>query len=513
MKENEFSGASPEMDCISHVGPWLTDEAGRVVQVHGVSLYEKIPPYIEDGMFDEDFAFLVSEGLNAIRVNWVWEAAEPEPGVYDDEYLDRIVTLNDRMARFGIRSLIGMAENGFSTKYGGFGAPPWACINRYFGRKTLVEHFSENAIGSGKSSGFLARNLEAEQEAWDNFYADAQASDDIGVLTHCINTWNRLAARLESKPNIYAIDLFHEPAPGFEFEALHDEVRYFKEPTLFEIKKLWRFHRKFIKEARKADKKHILFYQGSCYHTAKLYAESAVNMPAHLSDDPNIGYSIHLTAHDALSLAPAKFKSLIGKALDNQCGHAKASDAACIVSGFRMPLVDSIYANFIDTLTERNLPWTYFTFRGMKGPDPEGAKLSLLKDNAKPASMENVVDGRWDALVVPYAQLTAGAPVSWKFDRETKVMEYTYSTAPVGGNPIPKCAATEIFIPARHYPKGYSVEARGAIIKSHPTSPWIVLENDDSAKEVCVVVRPKNDSFTERANKANGPTAYVKGNR
>ncbi|MDR1117304.1 MAG: cellulase family glycosylhydrolase, partial [Oscillospiraceae bacterium] len=490
------------MSYISHAGTWLTDEAGRVVQVHGVANFDKIPPYLEE-MSDEDLAFLASEGLNAMRVNWVWEAAEPEPGVYNDEYLDRIVALNDRLAKHGIRSLIGMSQNGFSSKFGGFGAPPWAGITRYFGRnKTTMDYFAEHGIF--QNAGGMVRSEkrgEQEMEAWDNFYANAAAPDDVGVLTHCINTWKRLAARLEGKPNVFAIDLFHEPAPGYEFEVLHDERRFFTEPTLFEIKKLWRFHRQMINGVREADKKHIIFYQGSCYHTAEMYANFPVNIPTDFSDDRNIGYSEHITTADAATLKPEKFKALLNKALDIHWGHAKAADIAFVLSGFRMPLVDSIYADYLDTVTARGIPWTYMTFRGMRNAaDHEGAKMSFLLDNSKPASLDNALQSRWDAFVVPYAQLTAGTPLSWNFDRDTKVMEYKYSTSPAGGTPIANGAATEIFVPVRHYPTGYSVEVNGATVKSHATSPWVVLENEANAKEVSVTVRPAGDSFTERAN-------------
>jgi endoglycosylceramidase len=355
----------------------------------------------------------------------------------------------------------------------------------------------------------MAKRMEQEQEAWDNFYANVSAPDDVGVLTHCINTWKRLAARLESKPNVFAIDLFHEPAPGYEYETLHDEVRYFKEPTLFEVKKLWRFHRHFIKEVREADKKHILFYQGSCYHSSELYANCKVNMPANFSDDKNIGYSAHITSHDSGILTPEKFRSNLNKALDNQWGHAAASNIAFVVSGWRNALIPSVYANFVDTLAARSIPWTYFTFRGVQA-GPTDPQLSLLKDPSKPASLDNTKEDFWDAIVVPYAQLTAGTPISWNFDRDTKVMEYHYSTNPAGGKPIAEGAATEIFIPVRHYPRGYSVEVTGATVKSHETSAWVVLENNGDAKEVSVTVRPRSDSSTERANWGFGPTSAIK---
>ena len=495
------------MSYISHAGTWLTDEAGRVVQMHGLRVnYIKEPPYME-AISDEDMAFLVSEGLNAMRVNWIWEHAEPEPGVYNEEYLDHLVTLNDRLAKFGIRSLVGMAHSSYSSKQGGLGAPPWAVVSRYFGKKkTLMDYYAEERGPQAGGAGAYAKRQEEEQEAWDNFYADALAPDDVGVMTHCINTWKQLASRLESKPNVFALDLFHEPPPGYEYEVLHGEVKYFTEPVLFEMRKLWKFHRKFINEVREADKKHILFYQGSCYHDSELYANCKVNIPANFSDDKNIGFSSHITSHDSAKLPPEKFRSNLNKALDNQWGHAAESDIAFVVSGFRNTLIPSVYANFVDTLAARSIPWTYFTFRGVQA-GPTNQELSLLLDSSKPAALDNVKDDMWDAIVVPYAQLTAGTPVSWDFDRETKVMEYTYSTAPTGETPIAKGAFTEIFIPARHYPNGYSVEVTGAAVRSHETSAWVVLENDENAKEVKVTVHPRSGSYTERASWGFGPTS------
>jgi endoglycosylceramidase len=191
----------PQLGYIAHEGPWLTDDAGRVAQMHGASFFGKTRPFLEDDFHDEDLAFLVSEGFNSIRVNWAWESAEPEPGEYDDTYLDRIVALNDRLARYGIRSLIGMTQNSYSSHYGAFGAPEWACINRYWGKASnYQEYFGRTAAAKNWAS--WPNRCDAEMEAWDNFYADALADDGEGILTHCINTWKRLASRFEGKPNV-----------------------------------------------------------------------------------------------------------------------------------------------------------------------------------------------------------------------------------------------------------------------------------------------------------------------
>src|SRR5436309_11825324 len=77
---------------LSHAGRWITDAHGRVVILHGTNMVYKLAPYYPaaTGFEGKDAAFLRANGFNAVRVGLIWKALEPQPGVYDDAYLEHI---------------------------------------------------------------------------------------------------------------------------------------------------------------------------------------------------------------------------------------------------------------------------------------------------------------------------------------------------------------------------------------------------------------------------------------
>ena len=90
---------------ISHDGRWLTDAQGRTLILHGVNMVAKRPPYAPDalGFGADDARFLARNGFNTVRLGVIYAAVEPQPGVYDDAYLDRIARTVDQLGRQGIR--------------------------------------------------------------------------------------------------------------------------------------------------------------------------------------------------------------------------------------------------------------------------------------------------------------------------------------------------------------------------------------------------------------------------
>src|SRR3954451_12637029 len=91
---------------LGHAGRWITDADGRVVVLHGLNMVYKRPPYAPDaiGFGDDDAAFLAKEGYDTVRVGVIYEAVEPRPGVYEDNYLDRIERTVATLHRHGIVS-------------------------------------------------------------------------------------------------------------------------------------------------------------------------------------------------------------------------------------------------------------------------------------------------------------------------------------------------------------------------------------------------------------------------
>ncbi len=56
---------------------------------------------------------------------------------------------------------------------------------------------------------------------------------------------------------------------------------------------------------------------------------------------------------------------------------------------------------------------------------------------------------------------------------------------------FPAGSVTEIFVPDRHYTKGYAVEVKGASVVSEPGSPVLKLALNRGANEVSVKVTPR----------------------
>src|SRR4051812_16462971 len=77
---------------LGHSGRWLTDEWGRVVNLHGVNFVKKFPPITPAaaGFGEDDAKFLHDQGLNVVRLGVVFGSVMPEPGVIDQAYVDSI---------------------------------------------------------------------------------------------------------------------------------------------------------------------------------------------------------------------------------------------------------------------------------------------------------------------------------------------------------------------------------------------------------------------------------------
>src|SRR3954465_12215573 len=80
---------------LGHTGRWLTDEWGRVVNLHGVNFVKKFPPIAPAapaaaGFGADDAAFLRDQGFNVVRLGVVFGSVMPRPGVIDQAYVDSI---------------------------------------------------------------------------------------------------------------------------------------------------------------------------------------------------------------------------------------------------------------------------------------------------------------------------------------------------------------------------------------------------------------------------------------
>ena len=122
-------------------------------------------------------------GMNVIRLGIIWDGLEPEPGVYDDAYLAAMDQRVAWAANHGLYVFLDMHQDLYSVLYSD-GAPEWA---------TLTDDQPHIDRGDVWSDAYLTSP--AIQRAFENFWANAPASDGLGIQDHYAAAWRHVAER------------------------------------------------------------------------------------------------------------------------------------------------------------------------------------------------------------------------------------------------------------------------------------------------------------------------------
>lgn len=186
-------------------GPWVVDPQGRVVILRGLNTGN----VGKDGVRVYTPAMLdlkarnAQWGFNCLRIVFTWEGVEPEPGRYNAAYLKQIEDLVSACREAGVWAVLDMHQDLFSRKYGGDGAPAWACLDRGL---TMVQapYWGLN---------YLAPPVMA---CFDAFWADAPGPDGVGIQTRYLQAWQHVAGHFRAETAVAGYDLMNEPWPGSE---------------------------------------------------------------------------------------------------------------------------------------------------------------------------------------------------------------------------------------------------------------------------------------------------------
>lgn len=183
-------------------GDRFVDDLGRQVILNGVNVGSKNK---EEGYIfqsgPELYANLKKQGVNTIRFLIIWDGLEPEPGVYNEEYLKEIDQRIQWAADNDIFVVLDMHQDLYSVKYSD-GAPEWA---------TLDEGKS-HTTGAIWSDAYLLS--EAVQTSFDNFWLNKPAADGVGIQDRYIALWQHIAKRYANNKTVIGYDLMNEPFPG-----------------------------------------------------------------------------------------------------------------------------------------------------------------------------------------------------------------------------------------------------------------------------------------------------------
>ena len=147
-------------------GPGSIDSFGRQVILSGINKVNKDKKmnYTDNDSLSS-YEQLSKYGFNCIRLGLIWDGVEPEPGKYDEKYLDKIEERINWAAQNGIYVMLDMHQDLYGQSFAegsamGDGAPRWA---------TITEN-QPHITGTIWSDSYLISP--AVQKAFDNFWAN-----------------------------------------------------------------------------------------------------------------------------------------------------------------------------------------------------------------------------------------------------------------------------------------------------------------------------------------------------
>ena len=207
-KSNEEDLIRSSQNPLSISGTRFVDSFGRQVILSGINKVNKDPLMnYTDNDSVEAYEQFSKWGFNCIRLGMAWDGVEPEPGKYDEQYLDKVEERVNWAARNGIYVLLDMHQDLYGVSFGegtrmGDGAPEWA---------TITEN-QPHLTGEIWSDSYLISP--AVQKAFDNFWANTPASDGVGIQDHYAKMWQHVARRFASNPSVIVYDIMNEPFNG-----------------------------------------------------------------------------------------------------------------------------------------------------------------------------------------------------------------------------------------------------------------------------------------------------------
>jgi endoglycosylceramidase len=434
-------------------GRWIFGASGKTYIFHGVNMINKLPPYTLSATgFDTRSAQLLADnGLNVVRVGVIYSAVEPAPGVYDDDYLGKILETVNVLSSCGIMSLIDFHQDGWGPLFNCEGFPDWA---------TFTGNNPIRPIGNFPK---LCENP-AVKTAFDNFWADAKGPGGISLQTRYQNAWAH-AAQVLSAPgklaNPYCIlgwELMNEPFPS----SIHTTDKLLTD-----------FTQRLVNAVRKADPNRMIWYEPWV-----TFDEGTPTFMGQINDQSprRIGFAFHnygkgpffeTVWHNAREHSGKYGDALLA----TEFGNAKPKPVEIVIQ--------------MDSADKAMMPVIYWTYSNrtpyvieFAGEIISSSEQGVVYDPALPLRGVNVNHDVLEALCRPYPMSVGGTPKSWVYRPLTKEFELTYA---------PKAGGAVIFVPHCHYPNGIEVVPGRFKWSLDPTNPQLlVISNEIAAPEVTV---------------------------
>lgn len=452
--ESDGGGSAPSPDPAEADCDWSTeapstefivDRCGRVVIMRGVNVESASKGNAQDedhlpkSPLEKQALLQENWGWNSVRFLVFWGAIEPEKGVFDEDYLDRVEEWVDWYGERGIHVVLDMHQDLYAWAIGGDGAPDWAVDTQG------IDVDDADSDGPWWLHGADPGVQSAFQSFWNPEDGDTELQDHyLGALTH-------LAERFADHPAVIGYDVMNEPSFANGDLNATLAIQAEAEAGEFENHNLTDFMNRGIAAVREASQDQYVFIELTSLLNAFPYPGDLV--PDGIEDprdgESRIVYAGHLyepVVHEGAGYA--EDSTYLQEWFDLRVAEAAELDAALWFGEWGGAPDQDRMGEFIrETLTrsdEAMAGWSWWSW------DP-GGWSPIDGDLAEPST--NGVALQW---VQP--QAIAGVPTSFGFDPETAVFTLDWT----GNADI--TAPTLIAVPAALYPDGFDLVVDGETV-------------------------------------------------
>jgi endoglycosylceramidase len=431
--------ACPEPPLDTSPYPFVTDAQGRALILRGINVMSnaKSDPLRMPDISKEDVRRMVEDwGFNHVRFLIFWDAIEPQKGVFDSAYLDRVEERLAWFAEVGIHVVLDMHQDVYAARFCCDGAPDWAIRD-------------DGLAFERQPSWFLNYFQPAVAAAFDNFWQADGDHPDLQV--HYRTAWLEVVRRFKDHPAVIGYDLMNEPHPG----SLIDEGELLGLPNpaspspIFDRQYLSPFYQRLIDAIRVEDDQNWIFFEPR-------YGAPGNGAPSWITDltDPRQGrprlayyphlYSISLEGTQRYDRATDSSVADWERERGEELGRWKMPMA---VGEWGLDRSAENWEEFVDdvlAMADRMLAgWAYWSY------DPGG--WGIIEHGEARVETELA-----DRLIRPYPQVIAGTPTAFSYDPQTKLFSLSWNRrALVSGD-------TVVYIPKkRHYLSGFDATLNG----------------------------------------------------
>jgi endoglycosylceramidase len=447
---------------LGHRGPFLVDNAGRVVIIHGINAVYKRPPYVAPatarGFTARDAKFLADNGINAVRLGVLFAGVMPKQGVIDHHYLDGVDRIVKLLAAQHIWVLLDFHQDALNEKFDGEGFPAWAVHD-------------DGLPFANLGSFFLNDQQPAVEDSYSHIW-----DDDFNLWHYYTQAWVAVAKKWRNQPYLMGYDLFNEPNAGLQMLTCVNPLGC----PLFDAT-LERFYNHIRSAIRRVDPRNLVWYEPQFLFNA-ISASTFTRV-----DDPEVALSWHdyacTTAFVEGGVVPGGLDCKVNepRVMANAAQQIQRLGGGGLMTEFGAgdDLADlSDMTRYADQQLTGWMYWAYKLWHDPTGSAEEG----LFTEDALPSTVKTA---KLDVLSHPYPQEIAGTPISMSWDPDSRTLTFSY-------RPRGDTGATVVFVPSRMHPERYSITVSGGSVRSGRGTSHIRVVAARSDPTVTVTLRPRS---------------------